>query len=246
VENCRKIVGKDKEHGVTDAPVKKKSDKEQAKVYVQTADKRIEQSKVKDVSNHGTTISKPIIVDENVADDINVILEKDNIDTSHEVELAMVTDKDKDNIVSPLLISNRFADLQQDPYNVLIGPTTHDGVNLENVDSDSSHESDYVESTSLPLPKDTVEPVLTLVSDIPPIVQQDMVFSKESWTNMQEQDEAEANLREETENSAARALQAESSFQIVSSKNKKKKSNSPLRKETYETRSKVSTQKPFR
>jgi hypothetical protein len=87
----------------------------------------------------------------------------------------------------------------------------------------------------------TVEPVLTLNADIPPRVQHDMVFLKESWANMQEQEEAEAKFLAEVEASEVglAAHQQESSFQMVTSKNKKKKSKSPVKKATYDTRSKV-------
>jgi hypothetical protein len=246
VENCRRIVGKDKEQA--EAPVKKRSGKEQNKVYVQAADKRIEQSRVNEVSNTDAVNSKPIDVDENVNDDIIVIPEKNNSDIPQELGLVLVADKDKDNEVLP--VTNRFAGLQQDTHNVLIEPINHDDVTLETIDSDCSHESDFVETTQFPLPKDTVGPVLTLVSDIPPKVQHDMEFLKESWANMQEQADAEATLLGEAAASEARlhAQQEESNFQTVSSKNKKKKSksNSPLRKASYDTRSKVSSSKPFR
>jgi hypothetical protein len=246
VENCRRIVGKDKEQA--EAPVKKRSGKEQNKVYVQAADKRIEQSRVNEVSNTDAVNSKPIDVDENVNDDIIVIPEKNNSDIPQELGLVLVADKDKDNEVLP--VANRFAGLQQDTHNVLIEPINQDDVTLETIESDSSHESDFVETTQFPLPNDTVGPVLTLVSDIPPKVQHDMEFLKESWANMQEQADAEATLLAEAAASEARlhAQQKESNFQIVSSKNKKKKSksNSPLRKASYDTRSKVSSSKPFR
>jgi hypothetical protein len=246
VENCRKIAGKDKEQA--EAPVKKRSGKEQNKVYVQAADKRIEQSRVNEVSNTDAVNSKPIDVDENVNDDIIVIPEKNNSDIPQELGLVLVADKDKDNEVLP--VANRFAGLQQDTHNVLIEPINHDDVTLETIDSDCSHESDFVETTQFPLPKDTVGPVLTLVSDIPPKVQHDMEFLKESWANMQEQADAEATRLAEAEAPEARLLaqQEESNFQTVSSKNKKKKSksNSQLRKASVETRSKVSSSKPFR
>jgi hypothetical protein len=244
VENCRKIAGKDKEQA--EAPVKKRSGKEQNKVYVQAADKRIEQSRVNEVSNNVN--SKPIDVDENVDDDIIVTTDNNNNDTPQELGLVLVADKDKDNEVLP--VANRFAGLQQDTHNVLIEPINQDDVTLETIESDSSHESDFVETTQFPLPNDTVGPVLTLVSDIPPKVQHDMEFLKESWANMQEQADTEATLLAEAAASEARlhAQQKESNFQIVSSKNKKKKSksNSPLRKASYDTRSKVSSSKPFR
>jgi hypothetical protein len=240
VDNCRKIVGNDKDQGVLDAPGKKKSGKEQSKVYVQTADKRIEQNRVNVVD---PTTSNPIDVAHNIVVDTTVLPDKVNSNTPLEVGLDIDVDKDIDKGVN-LPIANRFAGLQQDNQNV--SPIIHDEV--VTVESDSSLESEFVETTPIPLPKDTVEPVLTLNADIPPRVQHDMVFLKESWANMQEQEEAEAKYLAEVEASEVglAAHQQESSFQMVTSKNKKKKSKSPVKKATYDTRSKVGNSRPFR
>jgi hypothetical protein len=110
------------------------------------------------------------------------------------------------------------------------------------IDSDdSTQDLAFVDATQFQkedLLPDPNQPLLTPVR-----VQNDMVFLKDSWANMVDDEQQNLQLEE----SSARQHLSDDGFQIKLSKNQKKaqKKVSLTSKDSYATRSKVS-QKPFK
>jgi hypothetical protein len=139
------------------------------------------------------------------------------------------------------------AEMPTEENEVVVGNDQHknallnnDVVLEDNIDSDSSQDSAFVDATQFQ--KDDV-PILEPV--VPPDrVQKDMIFLKQSWANiadLEDQDMPQVDIAPTV------PQQCDEGFQVQLSKQQKKaqKKLSHSSKDSYATRSKVS-QKPFK